>query len=142
MQPSDFIQPLRQHLIALISLTVALSSLSYNTWRNERTEANRNVRVAAFEELKTLGELQALVNHAYFGQDASAAVVMTGWSKVALIADLAELLPGAPATAGQELTRVWAQHADALLGEAATDAITRALDASRSSVLTRLRALN
>ena len=40
---------LRNNAVALISLAVALSSLAYNTWRNERTEHNRNVRTATFE---------------------------------------------------------------------------------------------
>jgi hypothetical protein len=31
-------QQLRNNLVALISLAVALGGLSYNTWRNERTE--------------------------------------------------------------------------------------------------------
>jgi hypothetical protein len=51
-------QQLRANAVALISLVVALSSLGYNTWRNEQTEENRSVRIAAFEVLKHLGELQ------------------------------------------------------------------------------------
>ena len=46
-----FREQLRSNAVALISLTVALSSLGYNTWRNERTEHNRNIRAAAFEIL-------------------------------------------------------------------------------------------
>ena len=44
-------EQLRRNAVALISLVVALSSLGYNTWRNEQTEANRNERQAAFEVL-------------------------------------------------------------------------------------------
>jgi len=44
-------QQVRSNAVALISLAVALTALSYNTWRNERTEHNRNIRVAAFEVL-------------------------------------------------------------------------------------------
>jgi hypothetical protein len=36
-----------RHSVALISLLVALSSLAYNTWRNEQTEENRNIRSIA-----------------------------------------------------------------------------------------------
>ena len=50
-------QQLRDNAVALISLAVAISSLSYNTWRNERTEANRNVRTATFELLMRLADL-------------------------------------------------------------------------------------
>ena len=43
-------QQLRANAVALISLVVALSSLGYNTWRNEQTEENRSIRVAGFEQ--------------------------------------------------------------------------------------------
>jgi hypothetical protein len=48
---------LRRHSVALVSLFVAFSSLAYNTWRNEKTEMNRNVRTAGVEMLLQLGEL-------------------------------------------------------------------------------------
>ncbi|MDB6105600.1 MAG: hypothetical protein JWO52_5599, partial [Gammaproteobacteria bacterium] len=35
-------EQLRNNAVALTSLFIALSSLGYNTWRNERTEHNRN----------------------------------------------------------------------------------------------------
>jgi len=41
----------RRNAVALISLAVAVSSLNDNTWRNESTEDNRNLRVAAYEIL-------------------------------------------------------------------------------------------
>jgi hypothetical protein len=50
-------EQLRRHSVALISLVVAVSSLAYNTWRNERTEANRKIRVAGLELLLQLGHL-------------------------------------------------------------------------------------
>jgi hypothetical protein len=49
---------LRNNAVALISLTVALGSLGYNTWRNERTDYNRNIRTATFELLGKLSELE------------------------------------------------------------------------------------
>lgn len=55
--------------MALISLVVALGSLGYNTWRNELTEENRSVRLAALEVLKNLGELQVIVNFAFFAKN-------------------------------------------------------------------------
>lgn len=39
-------EQIRNNAVALISLVVALAALGYNTWRNERTEANRNLRAA------------------------------------------------------------------------------------------------
>ena len=44
-----FIEQVRRNLVALISVFIAVSSLSYNTWRNEESEHNRNQRMASFE---------------------------------------------------------------------------------------------
>ena len=43
-----FREQLQRNAVALISLFVAVSSLSYNTWRNEQSEFNRNQRQASF----------------------------------------------------------------------------------------------
>ncbi len=67
-------QQLRNNAVALISLAVALTSLAYNTWRNERTEHNRNVRTATFEILTKLAELERVVFLAQYDHDASGAV--------------------------------------------------------------------
>ena len=57
MKPSEKIRKqLQHHLVALISLFIAVSSLSYNTWRNEKSEYNRNQRWASFEVLLLPGE--------------------------------------------------------------------------------------
>ena len=55
---------LRDNAVALISLVVALGSLGYNTWRNERTEHNRNVRKFQIEYFKPprLARLSATKN--------------------------------------------------------------------------------
>ena len=63
---NSILEQLRRNTVALISLVVAISSLSYNTWRNEATEENRNLRVAAFEILLKLGELQQVVFHSHY----------------------------------------------------------------------------
>jgi hypothetical protein len=36
---------IQNNAVALISLFIAVGSLGYNTWRNETTEEQRNVRV-------------------------------------------------------------------------------------------------
>ena len=45
------LKQLQKNSLSLISLFVAFSALSYNTWRNEQTEYNRNIRSAGFEVL-------------------------------------------------------------------------------------------
>lgn len=100
-------QQLRNNAVALISLVVALSSLGYNTWRNEQTEENRNIRVAAFEVLRHLGELQLVVNLAFFSKDSQLGHPMAGWGQVALISDLSRVLPNPASQHAEQLHRVW-----------------------------------
>lgn len=52
------LQQIQKNSLAIVSLIVAFSALGYNTWRNELTESNRNVRQAGFEMLLHIGELQ------------------------------------------------------------------------------------
>jgi len=54
------LQQIRANSVAVISLMTALIALSYKTWRNETTEAQRNVRRAAFRSVENLSELQQL----------------------------------------------------------------------------------
>ncbi|MDH3894672.1 MAG: hypothetical protein OES78_08960 [Chromatiales bacterium] len=42
---------IRGNSVALMSRVVAVGSLGYNTWRNERTEQNRNIRSAGFRAI-------------------------------------------------------------------------------------------
>lgn len=56
----------RRHSVALISLFIAVAGLGYNTWRNEKTEEQRNVRHAAFRVLETLGEMQQIIDSRYY----------------------------------------------------------------------------
>ena len=48
----DMREQLRSNMVGLISLVIALSALGFNTWRNELTERNRNIRDAG--ELRTV----------------------------------------------------------------------------------------
>lgn len=50
------LKQLQKNSLSLISLVVALSALSYNTWRNEQSEYNRNIRNAGFEVLLHIGD--------------------------------------------------------------------------------------
>ncbi len=54
------LEQIKNNLLAVISLFVAFSALGYNTWRNEQTEYNRNIRTAGFEMLLHIGELQRI----------------------------------------------------------------------------------
>jgi hypothetical protein len=100
-------EQLRNHFVAILSLAVALTGLGYNTWRNEHTEANRNVRVAAFEMLKTLGELQLVVDYAHFRKDRLIGDPQMGWGKVLFLRDLAQVAPAPVPEQTEQLLTTW-----------------------------------
>jgi hypothetical protein len=141
--PPSIAHQLRANFVALISLTVALTALGYNTWRNERTEHNRNTRVAAFEVLTQLGELQVVVNAAVYGKEENRMDPMAGWGRVALITDLSQLLPAPAPHRAEELHRVWqANWQDLADNEASGERITTEIDQSREAIREILRGLH
>jgi hypothetical protein len=130
------------NLVAIISLVVALTALGYSTWRNERTEQNRNVREAGFELLAEIGSLQQIVFYAHFKPGDERGDARMGWAEVLTIVDLAELMPEEVARDARSLNETW--QADwAGLGEdpQAHQRIDGAIDAIRQTTLTELRKL-
>jgi hypothetical protein len=136
-------QQLRNNAVALISLTVALGSLGYNTWRNERTEYNRNIRTATFELLGKLSELERVVYLAQYDRDVRGGNPRSGWTYVLVIHDLSSVVPPpVPANAAQ-LQQVWGENWEGLGrdDETSVNRIDDAIGALRESALATLRAL-
>ena len=139
---NTFVEQLRRNAVALISLVVAVSSLSYNTWRNEATEDNRNLRVAAFEVLLKLGELQQVVFHVHYDRDLDKGNPRIGWAYVLTINDLARILPDEMQDAAAALLQAWGENWEHLADSTVSlDIIMQALDATRSQTLVLLRSL-
>ena len=136
-------QQLRNNAVALISLVVALGSLSYNTWRNERTEHNRNTRTATFELLTRLAELERVVFLAQYDHDAAGGNPRTGWTYVLVIRDLAAVVPGPVSMQATQLQNVWAANWEGLgkSDESAAVRIDDAIGALREASLSTLRSL-
>ncbi len=160
MARRSLLEQVRRNAVALISLVVAITSLTYNTWRNEHTEFNRNQRQSSFDILARLGELQELtfLNH-YDCNFSIRGNVRSGWVLVQTIEDLTMVLQEFPATSIDNLQGVWAANWEALhyesaaacqdrddarraRGREAADAITTAIDAVRRDVLAVLRSLD
>ena len=136
-------QQLRNNAVALISLAVALSSLGYNTWRNQKTEENRNVRVAAFEVLKQLGELQLVVNSAFYGKDTQLGHPMVGWGRVAMISDLSQLLPAPGPQEAEKLHLTWQDNWQQISdNEESVSRVSTEIDKNREAVREILRRLH
>jgi len=140
---NSFIKQLQRNTVALISILIAVSSLSYNTWRNEKTEANRNQRVAAFEILLKLGQLQQVVFHRYYDQDAmDRGNPRTGWTYALTIRDLSRVLPEAIQDETDQLVTVWDDNWAGLEGDqASVDAILEGIENTREAMLTLLKSL-
>jgi hypothetical protein len=145
---TDMRRQIRDNLVAITSLVVALSALGYNTWRNERTERNRNVRVAGIEMLQEIGSLQQVVFYAHFtepeegGERDSRGDPRMGWVDVFTISDLAEMMPPEVGREAAELRAVWEADSAALIeSEDAFQRIDGAIEELRQATLAALRTL-
>ncbi|MCA1806100.1 MAG: hypothetical protein LC646_12415 [Xanthomonadaceae bacterium] len=132
----------RNNLVAIISLTVALSGLGYNTWRNERTELNSNIRMAGFEVLTEVGALQRVVFFGHYDRDPEQGNPRAGWAHVLTIHDLSQVIPAPVPDEAERLKATWGDHWHKV-GESdeSVAAINDAIDAYRMAILANLRKL-
>jgi len=139
-----FTEQLQRNALALISLFVAFSALGYNTWRNEQTELNRNVRQAGFEILMHIGELQRITYLAHFDNDDVAGNPRKGWVEVLVLQDLARLMPDSGRIRSQQLHDAWNEHWSGLGGDDdfAVAAIDNAINDLRNDIVAELERLD
>jgi hypothetical protein len=134
---------LRDNLVAITSLAVALSALGYNTWRNEATERNRNIRVAGIELLREIASFQQFVLQAHYTEGFAPDDLRMGWADMLAIGDLSAVMPPAVTRDAARLRTVWEDDAQGLIGDAAAfRRIDGAIDTLRQSTLAELRALH
>ena len=140
----NFIDQVRRNLVALISLVIAITSLTYNTWRNEQSEENRTQRLVAIEILLKLGELQQLVYHNHFDGDVDdKGNPRTGWTLVLTVRDIATILEAPLPGSAEALHETWESNWQALPEKrAANDAIVASIDSLRNDTLAMLKALD
>ena len=132
-----------RHSVALISLVVALSSLAYNTWRNEQTEENRNIRTAGIELLLKLGELDRVVFYSHYDQDQDRGRPRSGWADVLTIRDLGSIMLEPASGSSTELIEVWQQNWSGLgSDDLAAGSISDSIDRTRTDVLALLADLD
>ena len=136
-------EQLRNNAVALTSLLVALASLGYNTWRNERTEHNRSIRAATFEILTKLADFERVVFLAHYDRDKANGNPRTGWTYIIVINDLAEVVPGAVRPRAVALRDTWRANWENLGkdGDEGLDTIDRGITDLREATLTTLRSL-
>ncbi len=143
MQSSGFIDQFRRNSVALISLAIAIASLSYNSWRNELSEDNRTQRAVSVEVLGYLSDLQELVWHNHYDRDTQGkGNLRSGWAIVITTRDIATILnPPLPESMAM-LYDTWSKNNEKLgKDDAAKDAIIDAIEQCRSETLNLLREL-
>jgi len=134
---------IQKNLVALISLFLAIASLTYNTWRNEETEYNRNIRFAGFEVILKVGELQRIVLHSHYGKQTLSTHVRNGWGYVQQIQDLGMIMPPPMPSTAKNLHQIWQQHWVNLGSETdSLDKINLAIDELRKQTLATLKTLD
>lgn len=142
MRENMFVKQIKNNLLAVISLFVALSALGYNTWRNEQSEHNRNIRVAGFEMLLHIGELQRITYLAHYDKDQVAGNPRKGWTEVLVLQDLGELMPESRRLRSEQLFKTWSNHWEGLGNDdQSVAAIDHAINDLRKDTLNALRLL-
>jgi len=134
----------RRNAVALISLAVAITGLSYNTWRNEASEDNRTQRLVSLEVLMRLGDLQQLVWHHHYDKDTDdKGNLRTGWTLVLVIKDISQILGERLPGSTEALWRTWDEHSDELENSRVAEAaIIDAINVVRADALVLLRELD
>jgi len=139
-----FKEQVRRNAVALISLAIAITSLSYNTWRNEASETNRTQRLIALEVLIRLGDLQQLVWHHHFDKDfEDKGNLRTGWTQVIVIRDIGQILGNPLPASAKSLHQDWRElSADLDDSTDAKNEIIASIEAVRADTLILLRELD
>ena len=136
-------EQLRRNAVALISLVVAISSLGYNTWRNERSEANRTVRAAGFQLMSNIAELQKVVMLSHYDMDSVRGNPRIGWTHVIAVRDLSYSMPAEVRAASQNLFSVWQDNwAGVADSNESLQRVEAAIDQAKSEILGSIRALD
>ncbi len=142
----QLVQQVRQNAVALISLTIAIASLGYNSWRNETTETQRNTREAAFEMVSVLADLQHNLFLQRYSDDEES--WHRAWASVISLETLASILPESVAAKTASLRQIWQDNGGQLRDETAATAddaerrINEAIDALNQSLIEEIRRLS
>ena len=141
---STILEQLRRITVALISLAIAITSLGYNTWRNEASEGNRNQRMVAIQMLVMLGNLQEVVLDATHGKaDQTGARLREGWAITKTLHDISMVAEGQIPESAKQLFDVWSVRSECLRkDESAQKDIERAIDKVRADTHEVLRSLD
>ena len=134
---------LRNNAVAIISLVVALSGLGYNTWRNESSEANKNIRDAGLFMMQELTKLQEVVFYARYDQQDERGDIKTGWVHVLAIKDISYAMPEPVQESAFTLSQVWSDHSGGLAAEEAAsyEAVDDSIEKIKQQIILAINSL-
>lgn len=137
-------EQLRRNTVAIISLIVALSSLGYNTYRNELSESNRTVRQAGFRMISELSELQQVLLFARYGKGGVRGDVTEGWSDLLALRDLSFAMPANIQQQTEKLYKTWQENSGEI--SSADDSsylmINKGIDEIKAEIIAEISALH
>jgi len=132
---------LMKHSVAIVSLITAIAGFSYNSWQANQNEVNQNMRIAAFEVLKNLGELQTVVNYAHYSTDTARGNPIEGWKHATMVRDLSHLLKPNAKKESQLLYNAWEAGWEDLTNNQQTEKqISQQIAKTREAVLSTIDA--
>lgn len=134
----------RRNAVALISLAIAVTSLGYNTWRNEASEHNRNQRVVSIQLLLMLSELQQVILDRRYGKESEGkSNLRKGWVIALTIRDISMIAEGGVPESAERLFNAWEDESGSLgSSDEAKERIENALKALRRDTQDILRNLD
>jgi len=140
---STLLQQINRNLLAIISLAVAISALGYNTYRNEQTEENRNIRFAGFAILQELSELQLLIDYAHYDKDTIKGNPITGWGHLLYVKDMSNLVSREVVAGTEALIKIWDNEWQTVRDdEASNQRVTAGIRALRELVRRTMESLD
>ncbi len=134
----------RRNAVALISLAIAVTSLGYNTWRNEASEHNRNQRVVSIQILLMVSELQQVILDRRYGKESEGkSNLRKGWVIALTIRDISMIAEGGVPESAERLFNTWEDESGSLgSSDEAKERIENALKALRRDTQDILRNLD
>lgn len=139
----SFGEQLQRYSVALISLAVALISLGYNTWRNELTEDNRNIRSAGIEMTLAISDLHEVVFFGHYSPNELAGDPRKGWAYILTLRDLSMVMPEDVQVSSEKLLATWQVESGKLAkNDASNKQINLAIDDLRMEILKALESLH
>ena len=104
----SLINQFRNNILAILSLSIAISALGYNSWRNEQSEQNRNIRQAGFEIIKETAKLQHFLdNTTFLTAKERSSTPIEGWVRIRLIQSLSMFMNQAVQSKANFLFLFW-----------------------------------